>query len=59
MPLIFLGMDYVPWTGHPMAKFAAIYGVCGASGLVVGAIHGRVLVRLLREPNGPEAVPKV
>jgi hypothetical protein len=29
------------------AAVAAIYAVCGAAGLLVGAIHGRVLVRLL------------
>lgn len=48
MPLIFLGMEYVPWTGPPAAKLLAIYGVCGAVGVVVGAIHGRFLVNLLR-----------
>lgn len=48
MPLIFLGMEYVPWTGNPAVAILAIYGVCGAAGLVVGAIHGRFLVQLLR-----------
>jgi len=47
MPLVFLGMDYVPWTARPPAIFLAIYGVCGTVGLVVGAIHGRVLVQLV------------
>jgi hypothetical protein len=47
MPLIFLGMDVVPWSGHPAVLMLSIYGVCGATGLVVGAIHGRVLLQLL------------
>lgn len=53
MPLIFLGMDRVPWTGHPAARMAAIYAVCAVTGLAVGAVHGRFLVRLLRraEPS--------
>ncbi len=46
MPLIFLGMDYVPWTGNRLVLFLSIYAVCGATGLVVGAVHGRVLDRL-------------
>jgi hypothetical protein len=56
MPLIFLGMDYVPWTGPRSAVFSMVYAVCGSVGLVVGAIHGRVLVGLV--PPGvtePEA----
>lgn len=48
MPMIFLGMDYVPWTGSRSAVFPAIYAVTGAVGLIVGAIHGRVLVQLVR-----------
>lgn len=58
MPLIFLGMDRVPWVGAPAARTSAIYAVCAATGLAVGAIHGLVLVRLLRraeesEDDGP------
>lgn len=48
MPLIFLGMEYVPWTGPSAATLLAIYGVCGAVGLVVGAVHGQFLVELVR-----------
>jgi hypothetical protein len=51
MPLIFLGMDFVPWDGAPAARVAAIYLVCAAAGLAVGAIHGRVLVAILRRPR--------
>jgi hypothetical protein len=50
MPLIFLGMDRVPWTEPRSTVALSIYGVCGAVGLVVGAVHGRVLVQLLRAP---------
>jgi hypothetical protein len=48
MPVIFLGMDLVPWTGRPLIVALCIYGVCAATGVVVGAIHGRVLIQLLR-----------
>jgi hypothetical protein len=51
MPLIFAGMDVVPWDGHPTVLMLSVYGVCGAAGLVVGAIHGRVLVQLLKQPR--------
>jgi hypothetical protein len=47
MPVIFAGMDIVPWTAPFPIVVAAVYLVCGAAGLVVGAIHGRVLSRLL------------
>jgi hypothetical protein len=47
MPVIFLGMELVPWSRGGVAAAAAIYAVCGATGLLVGAIHGRVLLRLL------------
>ena len=47
MPVIFLGMELVPWSRGGVAAAAAIYAVCGAAGLLVGAIHGRVLLRLL------------
>jgi hypothetical protein len=46
MPLVFLGMDLVPWTGHPAAVALGVYAVCGLAGLAVGAIHGRVLLGL-------------
>lgn len=50
MPLIFLGMDRVPWSGPAFAVLAAIYAVCALTGLVVGAIHGPFLGRLIRAP---------
>lgn len=48
MPLIFLGMDLVPWAGGAIAIAVSLYAVCGLVGVVVGAIHGLVLVRILR-----------
>ncbi len=47
MPLIFVGMDFVPWSGSTAVIVPVIVAVCGAIGLIVGAIHGRVLVGLL------------
>lgn len=51
MPLIFAGMDYVPWGGDATAAVLAIYAVCGAAGLAVGAVHGRILIDLLRRAS--------
>jgi hypothetical protein len=48
MPLIFLGMDLVPWTGQPLIAALAVYAVCAITGAVVGVIHGSILVQLLR-----------
>jgi hypothetical protein len=53
MPLIFLGMDLVPWTGQPLVAAVAIYAVCAIAGAVVGVIHGRILVQLLRGVSSP------
>lgn len=51
MPLIFAGMDVIPWEASPVLVIAAIYAVCGVAGLAVGAIHGLVLVRILVMPR--------
>ncbi len=48
MPVIFAGMDLVPWDGPAALRIAAIYSVCLVAGLMVGAIHGAVLVRITR-----------
>lgn len=48
MPLIFLGMDFVPWTGPEIGIVLSIYIVCGLAGVVVGAVHGWFLERWLR-----------
>lgn len=47
MPLIFLGMELVPWERSGTGTAVAVYAVCGIAGLVVGAVHGRTLVRLV------------
>jgi len=49
MPAIFLGMDWVPWAGGTLDMAVSIYAVCGVAGLLVGAIHGRVLDALTRD----------
>lgn len=55
MLTIFIGMDYVPWNGPPLAVGLSVYLVCGLAGLVVGAVHGRTLVRLVRASDSPSA----
>ena len=47
MPLIFLGMDFVPWAGPVAGIVLSIYLVCGLAGVAVGAIHGWFLERWL------------
>jgi hypothetical protein len=47
MPVIFAGMDLVPWSGPALLQVVTIYLVCAVAGLAVGAIHGRVLLDLL------------
>lgn len=47
MPLVFLGMDAVPWSGGAFAIASAVLAVCAFAGAVVGAIHGLWLLRLL------------
>lgn len=54
MPVIFAGMDLVPWEGAAAPRVAAIYLVCVAAGAAVGAVHGPVLARLLVD-TGAEA----
>jgi hypothetical protein len=49
MPLMFAGMDRVAWDGPALTKVAGIYVTCGVVGAAVGAVHGGVLVGLVRE----------
>jgi hypothetical protein len=49
MVMIFLGMDQVPWGRGGFAVALGVYLVCGAAGVLVGAVHGLVLRVLLRE----------
>ena len=55
MPVIFAGMNLVPWTGMAGPRVAAIYSVCLAAGLIVGAVHGVVLMRMTRSAVGTAA----
>lgn len=48
MPIIFAGMDRVPWTGPAVWRIASLYAVCLVAGLAVGAVHGARLSRILR-----------
>ena len=48
MPAIFAGMDFVPWNGPPIARAIAIYAVCLVAGLIVGGVHGVLLMRMTR-----------
>ncbi len=48
MPIIFAGMDRVPWEEDVWSIVPVVYGVCLLTGLVVGAIHGVVMMRLTR-----------
>ena len=47
MPVIFAGMDIVPWTASPLLVILSVYAVSGVAGAIAGAIHGRVLVQLV------------
>jgi hypothetical protein len=55
MPVIFVGMDLVPWSRGGVAVGVAIYAVCGVAGMLVGAIHGRILLRM----TGGAARPQI
>jgi hypothetical protein len=47
MPLIFLGAGSIPPRAGPLEAIAIVAATCLATGLVVGAVHGWVLVRLV------------
>jgi hypothetical protein len=47
MPVIFAGMDLVPWTGSFLSVASAMYLVCAFTGATVGSVHGPVLAQLL------------
>lgn len=55
MVVIFLGMDQVPWQRGGLRVVLGVYLVCGAAGLVVGAIHGWILRDLLRTERSAPA----
>ena len=53
MPLLFAGMELVPWqTGGGLVTALATHAVCAAAGMAAGAVHGVFLLRLLtRRPD--------
>ena len=55
MPLVFVGMDLVPWTRAASVVLPILYAICGACGLVVGSIQGPILVGLCRHGPGARA----
>ena len=57
MVLVFAGMDVVPWSLGPIAVVPSIGLVCLATGLAVGAIHGRTLLWLTRLTEPPVFSP--
>ena len=57
MVLVFAGMDVVPWSLGPIAIVPSIGLVCLATGLAVGAIHGRTLLWLTRLVEPPVFSP--
>ena len=54
MPVIFLGMDLVPWSLGGAAVALAIYAVCGVAGTLAGAVHGRILRNMISSASGIE-----
>lgn len=48
MPLVFVGMDHLPWDGTPAALALGVSVTCLLVGAVVGAVHGWFLQRMLQ-----------
>jgi len=48
MPLIFIGMEFIPWSGSWLSISVALILVCITAGAVVGTIHGWFLVKILQ-----------
>ena len=55
MVVIFIGMDQVPWARGGVTVVLGVYLVCGAAGLLVGAVHGWILRDLLRAESSAHA----
>ncbi len=47
MPLVFAGMELVPWSAGGVAIVSVMVTTAALVGLAVGAVHGRVLTHLL------------
>jgi Na+/glutamate symporter len=46
MPVLFVGMNFVPWDASVASIALPIYVTCLAAGVVVGLIHGAFLLRM-------------
>jgi hypothetical protein len=44
MPVIFAGMDRLPWESGGPRLYAGLFAVAAVAGAVVGAVHGRALL---------------
>lgn len=44
MPVVFAGMDRLPWESGGLPLYAGLFAVAAVAGAVVGAVHGRVLL---------------
>lgn len=49
MPLVFVGMDRVPWNGPRVLIAAGVVVTCVVVGATVGAVHGLFLRRVLAQ----------
>ncbi|HJV63221.1 MAG TPA: hypothetical protein VJ743_19895 [Albitalea sp.] len=49
MLVVFAGMAALSWSGSSARTAGAVFVVCSLAGAVVGAVHGRVLLRLLSQ----------
>ena len=47
MPVIFAGMDLLPWESGGLSLYAGLFLVAAVAGALVGSVHGRVLLDLL------------
>jgi hypothetical protein len=52
MVIVFAGMHQVVWSRGVPATMDAVFTICAVAGLAVGAVHGAVLVRMLRDAEG-------
>jgi hypothetical protein len=52
MVIVFAGMHEVVWSRGVPATVDAVFSICAVAGLLVGAVHGAVLVRMLRDAEG-------
>ena len=51
MPVIFAGMDLLPWESGGSRLYAGLFLVAAVAGALVGGVHGRVLLGMLPRPG--------